>query len=67
MTEIPGAYTIKWPDPDPWTLSFPNGAKLQFWKDGRVTFEGANPDDAARVFYAELVKQHLANVSERKP
>jgi hypothetical protein len=53
--------TFKVPDPDPWTISFANGAKLKFWKDGRVTFEG-NPDEAAKVFYEHLVKAHFANV-----
>jgi hypothetical protein len=57
-------FTFKLPDPDPWTISFPNGAKMRFWKDGRVTFEG-NADEAAKVFYEHLVKTHFDYMAAR--
>jgi hypothetical protein len=51
--------TLRVPDPDPWTISFTNGSKLMFWKDGRCTFEG-NPDEPATVFYEQIAKRHMS-------
>ncbi len=52
-------YTFAVTNPDPFTVTFANGAKMLFWKDGRVTFEGGDPDEAAQVFYDHLIKHHF--------